>query len=54
MPQLSGGGVAPSLTDVQAWLQMREAFGPRGGWVTNGLDTGHFLAEDFDRLSAWE
>jgi hypothetical protein len=49
-----GGGVAPSLTDVQAWRRMREAFGLRGGWVTNGLHTGHFPAEDFDRLSAWE
>jgi hypothetical protein len=33
---------------------VREAFGPRSRWVTNGLDTGHFTAEDFDRLSAWE
>ncbi len=48
-----GGGVAPSLTDVQAWRSMREHFGLQGAWVTNGLDTAHYIAEDFDRLSAW-
>jgi len=36
------------------WRRLREAFGLRGGWVSNGLHTGHFMAEDFDRLSAWE
>jgi hypothetical protein len=49
-----GGGVAPSLTDVNAYRQMRAAFGLRGAWVTNGLETGRYTAEDFDRLSAWE
>ena len=49
-----GGGVAPSLTDVQAFRMMREGFGLRGAWVTNGLETGRFTSEDFDRLSAWE
>lgn len=48
-----GGTVAPSLTDVQAWRSMREHFGLQGSWVTNGLDTAHYTAEDFDRLSAW-
>jgi hypothetical protein len=48
-----GGGVAPSLTDVQAYRRMREAFGLQGAWVTNGLDTARYTAEDFDRLSAW-
>ncbi|UQA62660.1 hypothetical protein [Polyangium aurulentum] len=49
-----GGTVAPSLTDVHAYRGMREELGLRGAWVTNGLDTGRFEAEDFDRLSAWE
>jgi hypothetical protein len=49
-----GGGVAPSLTDVQAFRMMREAFGLQGAWVTNGLDTGRYTSEDFDRLSAWD
>lgn len=48
-----GGAVAPSLTDVQAWRMMREHFGLQGAWVTNGIDTAHYTAEDFDRLSAW-
>jgi hypothetical protein len=48
-----GGTVAPSLTDVQAWRQMREHFGLQGAWVTNGLDTARYTSEDFDRLSAW-
>ncbi|MRG94945.1 hypothetical protein [Polyangium spumosum] len=46
------GGVAPSLTDVQAYRGMREEFGLQGAWVTNGLDTAHFEAADFDVLSA--
>jgi hypothetical protein len=48
-----GGTIAPSLTDVQAWRGMREHFGLQGAWVTNGLDTARYTAEDFDRLSAW-
>jgi len=49
-----GGGVAPSLTDVQAFRQMRETFGLQGACVTNGLETGRYTAEDFGRLSAWD
>ncbi|MCP3061102.1 hypothetical protein LXT21_20180 [Myxococcus sp. K38C18041901] len=49
-----GGGVAPSLTDVQAYRRLRESLGLKGAWVTNGLESGRFTAEDFDRLSAWE
>lgn len=49
-----GGAVSPSLTDVHAYRGMREHFGLRGAWVTNGLDTGRFTAADFDRLSAWD
>lgn len=49
-----GGGVAPSLTDVQAYRGMHEALGLQGAWVTNGLETGRYTAGDFARLSAWE
>ena len=49
-----GGALAPSLTDVQAWRGMREHFGLRAGWLTNGLDSLHYPAEDFALLSAWE
>ncbi|HEX5754028.1 MAG TPA: hypothetical protein VFZ09_48040 [Archangium sp.] len=49
-----GGALAPSLTDVHAWRNMREGFGLKGGWLTNGLDSIHYTSEDFDRLSAWD
>lgn len=49
-----GGGIAPSLTDVHAYRGMRESFGLQGAWVTNGIETGRYTAEDFDRLSAWD
>ncbi|KFA91945.1 hypothetical protein [Archangium violaceum] len=49
-----GGALAPSLTDVQAWRNMREGFGLKGAWLTNGLDSLHYTSEDFDRLSAWD
>jgi hypothetical protein len=49
-----GGALAPSLTDVQAYRMMREHFGLKGAWLTNGLDSIHYTSEDFDRLSAWD
>jgi hypothetical protein len=48
-----GGALAPSLSDVQLWRNMRERLGLRGGWVTNGLDTARYTSADMDRLSAW-
>jgi Protein of unknown function (DUF4232) len=39
---------------VQAYRSMRESFGLKGAWLTNGLDSIHYTSEDFDRLSAWE
>jgi hypothetical protein len=47
------GALAPSLADVQAYRQMRAAFGLQGAWITNGLDSARYASEDFDRLSAW-
>ncbi|NVJ19659.1 MULTISPECIES: hypothetical protein [Myxococcus] len=49
-----GGGVAPSLSDVQAYRNLRESLRLEAAWVTNGLETGRFSAKDFDLLSAWE
>lgn len=49
-----GGALAPSLTDIQALRRMRDDFGLRGAWITNGLDTYEFKAVEFDRLSAWD
>jgi hypothetical protein len=46
-----GGTLAPSMTDVQAWRRMRAFFGLQGAWVTHGLDTARYTAEDFERLS---
>jgi hypothetical protein len=33
---------------------MHEHFGLKGAWLTNGLDSIHYTAEDFGRLSAWD
>ncbi|MFY0569805.1 hypothetical protein ACN28E_39080 [Archangium lansingense] len=49
-----GGALAPCLTDVQAYRNMREGFGLKGAWLTNGLDSIRYTSEDFDRLSAWD
>jgi hypothetical protein len=49
-----GGALAPSLTDVQAYRSMREHFGLKGAWLTNGLDSIHYTSKDFDQLSAWD
>ncbi len=47
------GALAPSLTDVQAWRGLREHLGLQGAWITNGLHSARYAAEDFDQLSAW-
>jgi hypothetical protein len=46
------GAVAPSSNDVHFYRNAREDMGLRGAWVTNGLDTARFTADDFDRLRA--
>lgn len=47
-----GGALAPSTTDVHFYRSIREEVGIRGAWVTNGLHTARFAANDFDRLIA--
>lgn len=46
------GAVAPSTNDVQFYRSVRGEVGLRGAWVTNGLDTARFTADEFDRLRA--
>ena len=46
------GALAPSRTDVQLYRSMRAHFGLQGAWITNGLDSAHYPAAAFDRLSA--
>lgn len=48
------GAVAPSKADVQALRAMRESVGLQGAWVTNGLDTARFRADELDALVAAE
>ena len=48
------GAVAPSKADVQALRAMRETVGLQGAWVTNGLYTARFKADELDVLVAAE
>lgn len=45
-----GGALAPSTNDVQFYLHARDQERIRGAWVTNGLDTARFTADDLGRL----
>lgn len=46
------GAVAPSTNDVQFYRSARGDLGLRGAWVTNGLDTARFTAQEIDLLKA--
>ncbi len=46
------GALAPSLTDVQFYRNLRASHGLQEAWVTNGLDTSRFQAGEFDMLKA--
>lgn len=46
------GALAPSMTDVQFYRNLRASHGLQEAWVTNGLDTARFQAGEFDRLKA--
>lgn len=48
-----GGGVAPSMTDVQWYRAAREEFGLPRARITNGFDTAEIPAEVFDELAGW-
>lgn len=45
------GALAPSMTDVQFYRNLRQSLGLAEGWVTNGMESAHFVARDFDALT---
>lgn len=45
------GAVAPSMTDVQFYRNLRASLGLAEGWVTNGMESAHVVARDFDALT---
>lgn len=46
------GALAPSMTDVQFYRNLRASHGLQEAWVTNGLHTSRFLAGELDTLKA--
>ena len=46
------GALAPSMTDVQFYRNLRNSVSLQEAWVTNGLHTARFRADDFDMLTA--
>jgi hypothetical protein len=46
------GALAPSLTDVQFYRNVRRSLSLEEAWVTNGLHTSRFDAGEFDVLTA--
>jgi len=44
------GALAPSMTDVQLYRNLRRSCGLREAWVTNGFETARFRADEFDTL----
>lgn len=49
-----GGALAPSGNDVQLYRALRESMGLRAAWVTNGIDTARFEADELETLAAAE
>jgi hypothetical protein len=48
------GALAPSMTDVQLFRALRSSIGLREAWITNGLESARFMADDFNKLVARE
>lgn len=46
------GALAPSMTDVQFYRNLRASHGLQEAWVTNGLHTSRFQAGELDALKA--
>lgn len=44
------GALAPSMTDVQFYKNLQESHGVEQAWVTNGLSTSRFRADEFNTL----
>lgn len=45
------GALAPSMTDVQFYRNLRKSLGLAEAWVTNGMESARFVARDFDALT---
>ena len=45
------GALAPSMADVQFYRSLRGSLGLAEGWVTNGMQSAHFGAREFDLLT---
>ena len=46
------GAVAPSMTDVQFYRNLRDSPGLKEAWVTNGIHTSRIQASEFNTLTA--
>ena len=46
------GALAPSMSDVQFYRNMRASLSLEEAWVTNGLNSSRFRAGEFDMLTA--
>jgi hypothetical protein len=44
------GTAIPSNADSSSYRQMRDEFGLKEAWLSNGVDSNRILAEDFDQL----
>jgi hypothetical protein len=44
------GALAPSMTDVRFFRNLRESQGLEEAWVTNGLESARFRAREFEAL----
>jgi hypothetical protein len=44
------GALAPSMTDVSFFRGIRDRYGLQEAWITNGIETSKFNAEEFDLL----
>jgi hypothetical protein len=46
------GALAPSMTDVQFFRNLRDSLGLQEAWITNGIHSSRFRRGDFDRLTS--
>jgi hypothetical protein len=46
------GALAPSMTDIQLYRDLRRSLGLKEAWVNNGLQSARFQAVEFDTLMA--
>jgi hypothetical protein len=44
------GALAPSMTDVSFYRGIRDTYGLKEAWITNGIETSKFSAGEFDLM----